>query len=133
MTSNLKQVQTLDMIKTVEDEVKKRSTMLAAYHASAMSIVEKALILWYAPGYDRSGYSGILDLIDDLVQERFGDASMRSHGIELHVADAGLSVRTWVQMSSLDCRLEVSTRVELLEDKWEKSEKRLEELFGLSA
>ena len=132
MASNLKQAQTLDMFKTLESEVKKRSTMLAAYHASAMSIVEKALILWYAPGYDRGAYSGIIELIDDLVQERFGEVSSGIRGVELSISQAVLSVRTSVQMSSLDSCLEVSTRVELLEDKWEKSETRLDDLFGLS-
>ena len=100
MASNLKQAQTLDMFKTLEMEVKKRSTMLAAYHASAMSIVEKALILWYAPGYDRGAYSGIIELIDDLVQERFGEVSSGIRGVELSISQTVLSVRTSVQMSS---------------------------------
>ena len=132
MASTIKQSQTFEMIKSLENDVRGHSTMLAAYHASAIALVEKALILWYAPGYDRTAYRGLLDLMEDLVRERFGEVSSHTHGIELSVSEAVLSVRTWVRMSSPDCRLEVSTRVELLEDKWEKSEMRLENLFGLS-
>ena len=132
MASTIKQSQTFDMIKSLEIDVNRHSTILAAYHTSAIALVEKALILWYAPGYDRSAYSGLLELIDDLVRERLGEVSSHTHGIELSVSEAVLSVRTWVRMSSPDCRLEVSTRVELLEDKWERSEMRLENLFGLS-
>ena len=131
MATRIRQSQALDMIKTFENDVKRHSTMLAAYHTSAIALVEKALILWYAPGYDRAAYGGLLDLMNDLVRERFGEVSSDTHGIELSVSVAVLSVRTWVRMSTPDCCLEVSMRVDLMEDKWEKSEMRLETLFGL--